>query len=172
MNIWHQSVRVRGAVMWSYTIVALLCAAAAVDAELYYNSTAVTRCTRSSRAELPMNVYIQGCVDPPCSLTQLKDAEMDVVFQAPRYLEDMETLATAYLGIVPIPYPLGQDSFTCNNLVNSYCPLLEGEVLKYKLKLYIEEFMAVGVSANIEFRVRERGGADLFCFRTNIRIVR
>lgn len=59
----------------------------------------------------------------------------------------MRTLAVAYMQMgpiaVPIPYDLGENAVTCNFLTNTYCPVLEGEVLSYKLRMFIEEFFPV-----------------------------
>ncbi|XP_037974647.2 uncharacterized protein LOC119693864 [Plutella xylostella] len=167
--------------MWSHVVVSLLLAAAAGAAPAGagagsgaepYNSTAVSRCTESSGAALPLHVLVAGCAAPPCRLPQLQHAELDIVFQAPRYVETMETVATAYFLGQSTEYPLGPDAATCAGLLNSYCPVLRGEVLRYKLRLFIERFMFVGVRADIEFKVREAGGEDLFCFRTGIQVVR
>lgn len=62
---------------------------------------------------------------------------------AARYVESMETVATAYFIGQTMEYPLGPDAATCAGLLNSYCPVLRGEVLRYKLRLFIERFMFV-----------------------------
>ncbi|XP_013184119.1 uncharacterized protein LOC106129951 [Amyelois transitella] len=132
-------------------------------------STEVSACT-SNIGSLPLNTYIEGCITPPCSLPQLEDAVLHIVFRAPRTMRSMRTLATAYLfGIVPYNYDLGENAITCNFLNNSYCPVLEGEVLQYTLKMTVESFMPVGTAAPIEFRVvGETNNDAVFCIRVPI----
>ncbi|XP_013184118.1 uncharacterized protein LOC106129949 [Amyelois transitella] len=135
-------------------------------------STQVSACT-SNIGSLPLNAYIEGCITPPCNLPQLEDVVMHIVFRAPRTMRTMRTLATAYLsgGIItlPVPYDLGENAITCNFLNNSYCPVLEGEVLQYTLKMRVESFMPVGTAAPIEFRVVGETNSDaVFCIRVPI----
>ncbi|XP_053617621.1 uncharacterized protein LOC128679412 [Plodia interpunctella] len=139
---------------------------------IHGQTTQVSTCT-SHIGDLPLNTYIEGCDSPPCILPQLQDVVMHIVFRAPRTMRTMTTLATAYLSgniiTIPIPYDLGENSITCNFLNNSYCPVLEGEVLQYTLKMFIEEFFPVGTSAPIEFRVVGETNSDpVFCIRVPI----
>ncbi|CAG9791193.1 unnamed protein product [Diatraea saccharalis] len=133
-------------------------------------STAVNRCIIFS-GDLPLNVYIENCVTPPCHLPQLQDAVINIVFRAPRTMQSMSTLATAFLGILVVPYPLGQNAITCNFLQNSFCPILEGEVLIYKLKMYIAPTFPVGTQATVEFRVVDQNNSAFICIRVPILIV-
>ena len=55
----------------------------------------------------------------------------------------MTTVAYAYLTIFPFQYNLNERAETCNFLDNTYCPVLEGEVIQYTLRMPIEEFMFV-----------------------------
>ncbi|CAH0758381.1 unnamed protein product [Diatraea saccharalis] len=133
-------------------------------------STAVNRCNVFP-GELPLNVYIEGCVTPPCRLPQLQDAVLNIVFRAPRAMQSMTTLATAFLGIIPVPYPLGDNAVTCNFLQNSSCPVVEGEILIYQLRMYIEPFFPVGTQATVEFRVVDQNNSAFICIRVPILIV-
>lgn len=98
-----------------------------------------------------------------------------MIFEAPRTLSSMRTLATAYLAlgptIVPVPYPLGDDAETCNFLTNTYCPVLAGEVVAYTLTMFIEDFMLVGTSANLEFRIVDEDREPLICIRVAILVM-
>ncbi|RVE49122.1 hypothetical protein evm_006243 [Chilo suppressalis] len=147
-------------------VVVLLAAILTVRAQ----TTAVSRCTVFSGA-LPLNVNIEGCETPPCRLPQLQDAVINVVFRAPRTMQSMSTLATAFLGFLPVPYPLGDNAVTCNFLQNSFCPVLEGEVLIYKLNMFIESFMPVGTSASVEFRIVDQNNSAVMCIRVPIQVV-
>ncbi|XP_047989625.1 uncharacterized protein LOC125228946 [Leguminivora glycinivorella] len=138
-------------------------------------TTQVTQC-RHSEGEVPINTYVGGCDVPPCGLPQLEDAVINIVFRAPRTMHSMTTLAIAYLpgllGIeIPIPYNLREKAVTCNFLDNSYCPVLEGEVLQYTLLMYIEPTFVVGIAPTIEFRIADESGESFLCLRVPVVIL-
>ncbi|CAG5046979.1 unnamed protein product [Parnassius apollo] len=90
-------------------------------------------------------------------------------------MHSMTTLATAYLGFgifeVPVPYDLGTNAITCNFLTNTYCPVLQDEVVTYSLRMYIESFFPVGTAVTIEFRVVDHNGDPVLCIRIPVTIV-
>ncbi|XP_059048213.1 uncharacterized protein LOC131843556 [Achroia grisella] len=147
----------------------------AVLAVAYGQTTPVSQCT-SNAGVLPINTYIEDCYDPPCLLPQLEYVVIHIAFRAPRTMRSMRTLATAYLSVIggiaiPVPYDLQENAVTCNFLTNTYCPVLESEVVLYTLHMFIESFMPVDTSAAIEFRVVDQSdNTPVFCLRTNIRV--
>ncbi|XP_073948048.1 NPC intracellular cholesterol transporter 2 homolog a-like isoform X2 [Choristoneura fumiferana] len=136
-------------------------------------TTQVNQCT-VYQGELPLNTFIAGCDTLPCRLPQLEDVVINIIFRAPRAMSSMKTLATAYLSLiglpVPIPYDLGDNAYTCNFLDNSYCPVVEGEILVYTLYMYIESTFPVGISPTIEFRIVDQDGGAIVCIRVPITI--
>ncbi|KAJ2950570.1 hypothetical protein O0L34_g8816 [Tuta absoluta] len=152
--------------MWRLIVVS--CFLAVVSSQ---ESTQVAQCTQHN-APLPVNVHIEGCDTTPCLLPQLQDVVMHIVFRAPRTIPRLRTMVRAYILNIPIPYPLGDEAETCNFLTNSYCPVLENEVVQYTLRMYIEPIFPVGVAPTLEFFVEDPGtSALLFCIRVPIRIV-
>ncbi|KAI5641103.1 ML domain-containing protein [Phthorimaea operculella] len=152
--------------MWR--LIAVSCFLAVVSSQ---QSTQVGQCTVNN-GPLPINVYIEGCVTPPCVLPQLQDVVMHIAFRAPRTILRLRTLVRAYLlGNFGLPYPLGEEAETCNFLTNSYCPVLENEVVEYTLRMYIESFFAAGVAPTLEFFVEDPAtSTTVFCIRVPIRI--
>ncbi|KAF9819190.1 hypothetical protein SFRURICE_010528 [Spodoptera frugiperda] len=137
------------------------------------SGTACIKLGSLSSAPLPINAHIEGCVDPPCILPQGTYAVVNVIFRAPRRIQSMTTVATAHM-LYPIPYFLGEAAQTCNYLTNSYCPLLEGEVVQYTLHMFIETFFPAGTNVPVEFRVTEGSGLlapTLWCIRVPLSIV-
>ncbi|XP_069356704.1 uncharacterized protein [Maniola hyperantus] len=125
--------------------------------------------------DLPLNVLVHGCGEPPCLLPQLQDAVIDVIFRAPRTISNMTTFATATVNIIidmTVPYDLGEYAKTCNFFTNTWCPILEGEIVKYRLKMYIERFFPVNTFATAEFMIvdNDRNGELIWCIRLPIRI--
>ena len=54
----------------------------------------------------------------------------------------MTTLPWVYMSpLPPFPYPLGEAGVTCNFLSNTYCPVVKDEVMKYTLRMPIQDFM-------------------------------
>ncbi|CAK1589932.1 unnamed protein product [Parnassius mnemosyne] len=152
-----------------YAIVSL-CALVTIVAG---QTTSVSRC-KNYPGELPLHTYVEGCNTPPCQLPQLQDAVINLVFKSSRVMPSMTTLATAYLGFgifeVPVPYDLGTNAITCNFLTNTYCPVLQDEVVTYTLKMYIESFFPV-VTVTIEFRVVDHNEEPVLCIRMPVTIV-
>lgn len=59
----------------------------------------------------------------------------------------MTTTAVAYLSLmgisIPVPYDLAEKSITCNYLVDSSCPVNDGDILLYTLNFHIESLFPV-----------------------------
>ncbi|CAH1641068.1 unnamed protein product [Spodoptera littoralis] len=149
-------------------VVAYVCALLALA---HGQTTNVQSCS-GVNALLPINAHIEGCLEPPCVFPQGTYAVINVIFRAPRNIQTMTTVATAHIGI-PFPYPLGDAAQTCNYLTNSYCPLVEGEVVQYTLHMFIESSFPAGTSLPVEFRVNEGGflGTPIWCIRVPLTIV-
>ncbi|XP_052738871.1 uncharacterized protein LOC112056159 [Bicyclus anynana] len=137
-------------------------------------STDVHRCL-ISKGILPLNAHVHGCTTPPCLLPQLQDVVIDVIFEAPRTISNMTTLATAILNFiieVDFPYDLQANSVTCNFFTNTFCPVLQGEIVQYRLNMFIESVFPVNTVATVEFKVRDNeAGEDIWCVRVPIRIL-
>ncbi|XP_047033068.1 uncharacterized protein LOC124639669 [Helicoverpa zea] len=149
--------------------VILFCVVLAVRGQ----TTDVSQCT-ANPGPLPINAYIAGCGAPPCNLPQLQDAVINIIFRAPNTIRTMRTLAVAYipspLGNIPFPYGLGDNAETCNFLTNTYCPVVQGEVIQYTLRMYIESFFPVDTQVSIEFRIVDEANSPVMCIRVPIRI--
>ncbi|CAG5047039.1 unnamed protein product [Parnassius apollo] len=133
--------------------------------------TNVIRCIKHA-GDLPLSTRIEGCDNPPCVLPQLQDAVIHMTFKAPRDLESMRTLATAYLGPIPIPYDLSSDANTCNFLTNTKCPVNSGTNVQYTLRMFIKRWFPAGISATIEFRIVDENKNPVVCVRVPIKINR
>ncbi|CAH2052779.1 unnamed protein product, partial [Iphiclides podalirius] len=135
------------------------------------NATNVARCLHHA-GDLPASTRIEGCTNPPCVFPQLRNAVIHLTFRAPRQLQSMRTLATAYLGNVPIPYDLGANANTCNFLTNTRCPVPSGTNVQYTLRMFIEPWFPAGTSATVEFRIVDQNNNPVICLRVPIRITR
>ncbi|KOB70754.1 Niemann-Pick type C2 protein Npc2-t01 [Operophtera brumata] len=127
----------------------------------------VSQC-RNNAGSLPISTEVVGCSSSPCRLPQLEDAVINIKFKAPRDSTSLRTLATAYLGFIPIPYDLGANSNACNGLGNAQCPVNVDQELDYALRMYIEPFFPVGTTTTVEFRVVDDTNAAAFCVRMPI----
>ncbi|CAH0713527.1 unnamed protein product, partial [Brenthis ino] len=136
-----------------------------------YGQTNVHRCVGTA-GPLPTRTTIEGCTNPPCDLPQLRNAVIHMSFTAPRNIRTMRTLATAFLGAVPVPYNLGDAANTCNFLTNTRCPVNNGVNVDYTLRMFIESFFPVGTAVTVEMRVVDENNNSVVCVRVPIRIVR
>ncbi|CAG4932011.1 unnamed protein product [Colias eurytheme] len=132
-------------------------------------STNVHTC-RVFTGALPSATTIEGCRNPPCDLPQGRNAIIHMSFNAPRNINSMRTLATAFLGNVGVPYPLGNNEVTCNFITNTRCPLNRGQQVHYTLRMFIERSFPVGTSTTVEFRIVDQQNQPVVCVRVPIRI--
>ncbi|XP_038216062.1 NPC intracellular cholesterol transporter 2-like [Zerene cesonia] len=132
-------------------------------------STNVQTCRVFSGA-LPTTTTIEGCRDPPCLLPQGRDAVIHMTFNAPRNINSMRTLATAFIMNIPVPYSLGKNEVTCNFITNTQCPVNSGQQIQYTLRMFIESTFPVGISTTIEFRIVDQRNSAVVCVRVPIRI--
>ncbi|GBP92351.1 hypothetical protein EVAR_65141_1 [Eumeta japonica] len=141
-----------------------------------YEALCPNHVTRTANpGDLPLGTYVEGCRDPPCQLPQLQDAVIHVLFRTPRDVATLSTLATAYirLGVlsIPIAYDLQENSVTCNFLNGVQCPLQEGQIVDYTLRMHIESFFPIGTSVTVEFRVVDEASQPVLCIRVPITII-
>ncbi|CAG9558999.1 unnamed protein product [Danaus chrysippus] len=120
-------------------------------------STPVAQCRRNN-GSLPLNAYVLGCLETPCLLPQNQNAVIDVVFKAPYLLYDMKSRAVADIFNNDIDYNLEENAVTCNFITNSYCPILEGEVVEYSLKMFISSSIPTVAISGLG------GGCDIWYF--------
>ncbi|KAF9408347.1 hypothetical protein HW555_011936 [Spodoptera exigua] len=146
-------------------VVAYVCALLALA---HGQTTNVQTCTYHS-GPLPINAFIEGCVDPPCIFPQNTYAVINVIFRAPRTIHTMTTHATAFM-LFPILYPLGEARHTCNYLTNTYCPLVQDEIVQYTLQMFIQPSFPVGTSLPVEFRITDGTNTSLMCIRVPLTI--
>ena len=71
------------------------------------------------------------------------ELEIDLFIFSAHVINRMRTVVIAYLGVLPIQYPLGENAETCNFLSNKSCPVEQDEIVKYTLRLPIEDYMPV-----------------------------
>ena len=69
--------------------------------------------------------------------------EIDLFSFSARTINRMRTVVIATLGFLSFPYALGDNAETCNFLSNKSCPVEQDEIIKYTLRLPIEDFMPV-----------------------------
>ncbi|CAK1545992.1 unnamed protein product [Leptosia nina] len=116
--------------------------------------------------ELPIHIYIEGCINPPCRVIQGEDVVINVVFKAPYTIRSMRTKAVA-LSI--IDYPLGENGRTCNFLSNTYCPILKDEIVQYTLRMHIERIFPT-VAVDINFSVVDQDEKPIWCINTVVQV--
>ncbi|KAJ8712843.1 hypothetical protein PYW08_008147 [Mythimna loreyi] len=150
-----------------FRAVLLVCAVLALgDAQI----TQVSQCIGSSAGPVPLLTIVEGCGTPPCVVPQGQDAVISMVFQAPRVIHNMKTLAMTYLLTIPVPLDLKELSETCNFLINTYCPVEPGILIVYQLRMLIEDFWPIETQWPLEFRIVDDNDVTVTCARVAIHI--
>ncbi|KAL0818482.1 hypothetical protein ABMA28_008937 [Loxostege sticticalis] len=121
----------------------------------------------AQNAPLPLNAYVEGCVNPPCVLPKGQEVVVHLVFRAPRTTTKMTTLAQAFLLFFPINYPLNDHADTCSFLTNSFCPVRANDVVQYTLRMMIEN-LPVNVAPSVEIRIEDDSNRPVTCIRVPI----
>ncbi|XP_045494175.1 NPC intracellular cholesterol transporter 2-like [Colias croceus] len=106
----------------------------------------------------------------PCRVQLGEDAVINVVFESPRTIRSMKTVARASLGPLTINYTLGENEVTCNHLENTYCPLQKGEIVQYTLRMFIEPVFPT-ITVSVDFLVEDEDRIPLWCIRIRIQVV-
>ncbi|CAG9791190.1 unnamed protein product [Diatraea saccharalis] len=86
----------------------------------------------------------------------------------------MNTLATAFVGIipVPVPFPMGHLSAACDLLLDISCPVAKGHTINYELNIFMEpSVMLLNTRANVEFRIVDQDNQPLICIDVPFHIV-
>ncbi|KAL0818480.1 hypothetical protein ABMA28_008935 [Loxostege sticticalis] len=131
-------------------------------------TTNVQRCTGSAaqNAPLPINAYVERCVEPPCQLPQGSLATVHFTFKAPRTTTRMTTRAQMFsLFAIGIALPLHEQAETCDYLTGSSCPIAAGDVVHYTLKSVVSEFLPVGLTSNLEIMIEDDANVPITCAR-------
>ncbi|CAB3245962.1 unnamed protein product [Arctia plantaginis] len=132
-------------------------------------TTNVEQCVIHQGA-LPVNTYVEGCLNPPCFVEPGGDAVLHLIFNAPHLITSMETLVTVEVpGLGVLQFPLEEYAVTCNFLTNSYCPILPGEVLQYSLRLNIPAIIS-SITVMIEFYVVDEHKNTVMCLRVPVTV--
>nr|AAX33733.1 MPA2 allergen [Periplaneta americana] len=142
-----------------YLLVALLASSAA--------GRTVNTC---SSGPAPYDVRVKGCDAQPCVLHHGTNAEAEVDFSAVHDISHMkpQVRATVFGGTVEFQVP---EQNACNSLLNSACPLEEGDMATYQLILPIEDYIP-SVDVNVELSLIDTDTNDVvFCFSVDTQVI-
>ncbi|CAG4917620.1 unnamed protein product [Colias eurytheme] len=131
-------------------------------------TTQVERCAPGD-GDVPIHTYIEGCTTMPCNVTRGEDTIINVVFKAPHAIQSMRTTARVTLLNVVANYPLAENQVTCNYLQNAHCPLKEGEIVEYKLRVFLDSFFVIRAPIPVDFAVEDSDQNPIWCARVWIR---
>ncbi|XP_047525806.1 uncharacterized protein LOC125063421 [Pieris napi] len=131
-------------------------------------TTNVNQC-RQNDGGLPLHIYIDGCIDPPCLVVTGGDVVVNVIFKVPRTTRRMTTRALVF-GLRP--YDLEEYAITCNFLQNTYCPVYRDEVVEYTLRMHVESWFPAVPYVPIMFQVIDERQAPIWCINTAIEVIK
>ncbi|XP_045490291.1 uncharacterized protein LOC110998845 isoform X2 [Pieris rapae] len=131
-------------------------------------STNVNPCNQNL-GELPLHIYIQDCIEPPCRVVTGGDVVVNVIFKVPRTTRRMTTKA---LAMSSIKYDLKEYAVTCNYLKNTKCPVFKDQIVEYNMRMRVESWFPAVRSMPIQFRVVDEKEAPIWCISTTIEVRR
>ncbi|XP_059621770.1 NPC intracellular cholesterol transporter 2-like [Phlebotomus argentipes] len=120
----------------------------------------------------PDSVNVIGCDQTPCVIILGESARMEMVFTAPTTIQDLRPSATAFMGILPVPYPLPPEiQRGCDHLANATCPIPAGTTVKYNFELPVSEDYPPTPNLPVEITLQD-GTTGFQCIRVTIRATR
>ncbi|KAJ8957536.1 hypothetical protein NQ318_020575 [Aromia moschata] len=111
------------------------------------------------------------CIDQPCVVVAGKDIAMDIVFQAPKYLDSIKPNIVATAAGISLDYPLFQDD-ACVGITNTYCPIVENETVEYSYTMHLLDVFPE-ITVSLEFTLVDKNdSSDIICFVVDIQVVK
>ncbi|XP_059610955.1 NPC intracellular cholesterol transporter 2-like [Phlebotomus argentipes] len=137
-------------------------------------TTGITTCSGSGApAQGADQVTVHGCDAAPCDILLGEEALMNVIFTAPHDIERFTPHTVAFLGPLPVPYPLPPEvqNYACENLVGAECPIPAGTVVNYLFRLAVSNNYPVLSNLGIELTLTDQSGQGIICTRIPINSV-
>lgn len=125
----------------------------------------------SPDGSLPFAVDVVGCKQQPCELPRGQDATVYVDFTASKEVTKLRPVvhATVFGATVPFEMP-GDRQNACDWLVDSRCPLSEGEDVRYQLALPVEKSYPA-VSLTVMLELVDQDDETVTCFTVQAKVV-
>lgn len=99
---------------------------------------------------------------------------MDMQFVAKKdNTTNLSAKVTAYLGIVPIPYPIDEQiADVCHNLLDgAYCPLDRTEDATYRFIFPLEDSYPE-IQVKVQVALEDENKDIVSCFQVNIKVIK
>ncbi|KAJ3656864.1 hypothetical protein Zmor_015909 [Zophobas morio] len=133
-------------------------------------ATNVTQCTLFTDVPVPDNVEIGNCDEPPCIVPINSTINIAMNFTSPRTLGNIFPIAIGDTFNSVINFPLEEED-ACDGIVNTECPLEEGEDVEYKSQISVSSDFGE-IYFSLEYYLFDRDAENFFeCFKVDIQMV-
>lgn len=119
-----------------------------------------------------MRVDVRGCEAQPCPVIKGTEAVMDMQFVAKKdNTTKLTSKVTAYLGFVPIPYPIDDAlASVCDNLLDgAYCPLDKTEDVTYRFVFPLDDSYPE-IQVKVQVSLEDENKEIVSCFAVTIQV--
>lgn len=95
---------------------------------------------------------------------------MELTFKTEKEAKVLTGAVSAYMGVW-VPYPVGDASKVCNNLLEGKCPIAADTEATYVLKVTVPSFAPIGTSTRVQVRVTDQSKKVVACVRFPVVVV-
>ncbi|XP_019873855.1 uncharacterized protein LOC109601990 [Aethina tumida] len=139
------------------------CLALAAVIFVCHGATSITECPRGN---LPVEVQIDNCTEPPCYVNCNGDIHMTMKFTTPLYLETVTPYVYVFNSVMDVNFTLTTNETNgCNGVLNTFCPLMPQEYIEYKYTAHLLSFPLIPLT--LSFNILS-GEEVAVCFNANI----
>ncbi|XP_022903651.1 NPC intracellular cholesterol transporter 2 [Onthophagus taurus] len=118
---------------------------------------------------LPSSTQVNDCEELPCPLVQGSLVEALISFKSEVYTEVLRPETIAYALGVEVNYPLDEPD-GCKALVDRFCPIDEGETVKYKLQMPVLDIFPK-INLSLKFTMFDENDDGMVCFMLDAKVV-
>uniref|UniRef100_A0A1B0C974 Putative major epididymal secretory protein he1 n=1 Tax=Lutzomyia longipalpis TaxID=7200 RepID=A0A1B0C974_LUTLO len=130
----------------------------------------IERCNAGN--EMPTQTTVIGCSSTPCEVRLGESARMEIIFTAPRNMEVLTPVTTAFLLGIAIPYELPLEiQRGCDHIVGATCPIAAGTTVTYIFEFPVNENYPQVRNLPVEVALHDQQGV-FSCARVRIATVR
>ncbi|GAB0088667.1 hypothetical protein DMENIID0001_031300 [Sergentomyia squamirostris] len=122
----------------------------------------------NSRHDMPSQTTVIGCDSAPCEVLLGGSARMEIIFTAPRTINTLTPVATAFLLGIGVPYELPPHiQVGCDHLENQRCPIPAGTRVTYNFELPVSSNYPAVRNMPVEVALQDEQGT-FSCVRVRI----
>lgn len=120
---------------------------------------------------MPISIDFDNCNDKYCEVKRNVQASLKITFKATKDATDLNASVQAQIAGNWLPWPLGQASKVCKNLVQGTCPVAENDEATYGFGITIPSIAPVGTHTTVQIQIKDQTNSMVACTRIPIVVV-